>query len=168
VNTAPLITSMPEKTGFVGRTSDGSRVWLEIELRPVRRAGTTIEHETVEGYTELSICGHGKSKGRHVSDFAGQIVGELRKITEPAEGWTRAELHQIADVWERWHLNGMKAACAHMPTGADLGTYCQATDAEGERYDYKYGTAWLVEPLPAEVITQVRTWAARFDEGEED
>lgn len=159
--------AMARKSGYVGRTNDGSRVWLEIELRQQRQVASrqTIEHEPASEHLELGISGLIKDKGARRVSGAGQVVDDVRRIVEPAEGWTRAELHKLAEVWDRWHLNGLKAGCAHMPANAEVGkTECpvQAADPKVEK-PYVYGTAWLIEALPEDVVKQVRTWAARLD-----
>lgn len=159
--------AMARKSGYVGRTNEGSRIWLEIELRQQTQVASrqTIEHEPASESLELSICGLIVDKGCRRVSGAGQVVDYVRRIVTPAEGWTRAELRRLVDVWDRWHLNGMQAGCAHMPANATVGkTECpvQAADPEIEK-PYVHGTAWLVEPLPDDVIKQVRTWAARLD-----
>ena len=158
--------TMARTSGYVGRTSDGSRIWLEIELRQQPSAGRqTIEHEPAGEYLELSISGLSVLKHQSRVSGGGQNVDEVRRVVEPAEGWTRAELRRLTEIWDRWHLNGMKAGCAHMPMNAWVGkTKCpvQAADPEIKK-PYVHGSSWLVEPLPEDVVRQVRIWAARLD-----
>lgn len=47
-------------------------------------------------------------KRRH-EGAAGQVIDELRKIKD-------ARAQRVAELWDRWRLNGMRANCAHMPT----------------------------------------------------
>jgi hypothetical protein len=159
--------AMARKSGYVGRTADGSRIWLEIELRPQQNVTgrQTTEHTPASEGLELSISGMGVSKGHRRVDRAGQIDAEVGRIVSPAEGWTVVELRKLVKVWDRWHLNGLKVGCAHMPANARVGeTECpvQAADPKVEK-PYVHGTEWLIEPLPDDVIKQVRTWAARLD-----
>jgi hypothetical protein len=158
--------------GYVGRTSDGDRLWLEIELRVKSSRGfKSITHDEIGDYTELSIQGGGLYKGHRTgrdTDFGGQCVDFLRNVTRPEKGFTVAELQRIADVWVRWHLNGMRAGCAHQSPVLAPDKYgnvvpsLELTPACPET-GYKYGHAWLVESLPADIETEVRAFADRLD-----
>lgn len=161
------IVSMPRRTGYVGRTADGRRVWLELELRGWSRSGESVEHQPVTGYTELSVCASGLDKGskRGIDiDFGGQCDDAVAEVVRPAPGWTVAELAEVVEVWHRWHLNGVKAGCVHLAGVTDTKVECpvQAADPDIEE-PYRWGHAWLIEPLPSDVITQVRAWAAKLD-----
>jgi hypothetical protein len=104
-------------------TEAGDRVWLKIELREHQREGTTVDHTPVSEFLELSVFGLAISKGRRNVDTAGQCVEMAAEIDRPAKGWTTAELRELRDLWQRWHLNGMQAHCAHMtvnPGGYDV------------------------------------------------
>lgn len=166
---------MTKWTGHVGTTNDGDRVWLDIELteKDVQgRFNSADTHQPVESYTELTISGHGIQRGRRLPardiDFGGQCIDRLRAVTRPAEGWTTGELADLADIWKRWHLNGMRAGCDHQEVvmeqdkydrtvpSLDLTPPCPITG-------YRYGHAWLVATLPAEVVDRVRAYAARLD-----
>jgi len=135
---------------------DGQRYQVRLECRiepaQLRATGQTIEHAPIPiGAVEVSICGtvwpatRNGSRDRRYHDCvsAGQIVDDLRKV-----GTSRAL--RIADLWERWHLNGMRPNCSHMPTTEYLpGLKCPKTG-------YASGTAWLFEPLPADVLAELR------------
>jgi hypothetical protein len=157
-------------TGLVGRTDDGTRVYVEIELRH-KDGGTwrTTEHEPVgpDGYLELSISGHTIRKGGRTCDSAGQILDDLTRVTRPEPGMV-GRVDELAIVWDVWHLNGMQAGCAHqVPVYApdeygrvvpslDLTPACPITG-------YRYGHAWLVRALPADVIATVQAIGQALD-----
>lgn len=42
----------------------------------------------------------------------GQCIDEIREGF-PADGWTREMVDKLCDIWERWHLNDMRAYCEH-------------------------------------------------------
>jgi len=76
-----------------------------------------------------------------------------------APGWTATLWLDFLDVWKRWHLNTMQAACEHQRA---LGwTYDShhgnnpdkpfAGDACPE-CGYLIGSAWLTENVPADVL----------------
>lgn len=63
----------------------------------------------------LSLIGvTGPRSNGNATGGCGQMVGDLRDPSfKPAPGWTRELAHQLADVWDRWHLNDMRAGCEH-------------------------------------------------------
>ena len=73
------------------------------------RAFACIEYEN----GKLSICGVvGPTSDGNCRGSAGQCREEIAAGT-PAEGWTEDMLKMFSDIWKRWHLNDLKAACEH-------------------------------------------------------
>lgn len=114
------------------------------------------------------VIGPKKNYGSHGG--AGQVIMSfleydrrghltLSNIT-PSQGWDYATIKRFFDVWDRWHLNDMQAGSPrqmdylrlHPQTSYDaavailkgVNLYCD----EG----YTYGSAWLTEAVPADVI----------------
>jgi hypothetical protein len=142
--------------GFIGRTEDGDRVWVEIEIREVNRPSETTEHETVNGYRELSITGAVAQKGYRNAHSWGQVRADAAgAMDNPAKGLTEDDIAELVTVWKRWHLNGMQAGCAHPGRGMDTAP-CPETG-------YRYGHSWLVKALPADVETWVREFGDKLD-----
>jgi hypothetical protein len=97
-------------------------------------------------------------------------------IESLAPGWTPAMLERLWGAWKRWHLNDMRAGCEHQraegwgekelvlangekklstwvtPAEHPDGVLCKPCPVCG----YKYGTAWLCEEVPAEVLEFLR------------
>lgn len=96
-------------------------------------------------------------------------------------------MQSIAAVWERWHLNDMRAGCEHQRayqwenTPVDpkqpLESYIMTKEYTGwnrmtwKPYDqggflnkpcptcgYKYGSKWLFEKLPQDVLDTIQEW----------
>ena len=105
------------------------------------RSSMTIDHEPITGYSELAITA-GVWNMNH-SDFiiCGQCQEALDNMVTYEAGWDHAKAMRLKAIWERWHLNGLRAGCAH---GLDC--------PEG----YKYGSAWLVEPLPDDIVAELQ------------
>ena len=81
----------------VGSGASGARAFAKIEFDGKR----------------LSICGVvGPKSGGGCKGSAGQCSEEFRNGT-PIEGWTDEMLQKFCDIWDRWHLNDMRAACQH-------------------------------------------------------
>lgn len=153
---------------YLGKTSDGSSVAIEAELIERTPQGNfdTVQHAPAEGiWRELSIHGAVWHKGARLTrergaDGYGQITEYLRDITRPSGALTRADVNRLAEIWERWHLNLMRAGCAHMDLPEDksydarMGITCPVTG-------YKYGSAWLYEPLPEGLWREVKSILAK-------
>lgn len=145
-------------------TLDRRQVWIDVELTDER----------------LSISGEIVARPGVEPDACGQITDVLRDPgLKPAAGWTRAQLDELAAIWDRWHLNNMQAACPHQRRiAARMGrephqVFATPFDLTHRReipsYDamhgkqityarvfcpicgYGYGTAWLREELPQSV-----------------
>jgi hypothetical protein len=160
---------------LLGQTRDGEIVTVEIALRPaqLRTTGQTTSHEPIpDGALELSIVGTeypGTKAGRHGDIISGgQNLDTARKV-KPSDRWTAADLKRLCDIWDRWHLNGMSAGCVHQteivyedsPYGrrVDLDATTAANDCP---QGYRYGSAWLFDALPADVLDDVRRFQRRL------
>ena len=77
------------------------------------RAFVRIEYDREK--KELSLCGViGPRSSGNCDGSAGQCVDEIRKGEPNAEeGWTREMLDRLCDIWDEWHLNGMRPYCLH-------------------------------------------------------
>jgi len=108
----------------------------------------------------------------------GQIDMSGLEMDGYAPGWSKELVQEFAQVWDRWHLNDMKAGCPHqralgwdterIDPSKETGWHVDMRTANLKRWlpeteggylskpcpecGYKYGTAWLKEELPQEVI----------------
>ena len=122
--------------------------------------------------TRLSITGvEGPKSNGDCRGSCGQIVMHDWRISEYAPGWSQALETRFREVWERWHLNDMRSGSpaqrafleAH-PVTDRLNYYTKACEALAEAglnpdpsylhngKPYSYGSAWLAEEVPAEVV----------------
>jgi len=143
-------------------------VYLTLSIHPAQwvAPGRTVDHEpTPTDALEVTISGESwvarqnGARDRRYADCmtAGQIVDDLRAV-----GSTRAL--RVADLWDRWHLNGMRANCAHFPDQHyHPGETCPAgltiggnPAVVGVEPAYASGSAWLFEPVPADVLAELR------------
>jgi hypothetical protein len=62
--------------------------------------------------------------------------------------------------WDRWHLNTMRAGCAHQTVVWEDSRYGVRPSLERTPVcpvsGYRYGSAWLVEVLPDTVLVKCR------------
>jgi len=101
---------------------------------------------------KLSICGvEGPTRDGNCIGGCGQIVMHLKpEDLNPAPGWDRAKIGQFLQVWDRWHLNDMKAECEHQRARGE--TWTTHPLAECPDCRYILGSAWLREEVPTDVI----------------
>lgn len=104
--------------------------------------------------------------------MGGQCVDEVAAMFPH-----NAKAQRIKAVWERYHLNDMRAGCEHQRAGWDVskmldvdgqkkaaGWVYQKEHAEGllckpcEVCGYKYGSTWLYEAIPADVLAEIKSW----------
>lgn len=98
---------------------------------------------------ELSICGvEGPLPSGNCLGGCGQIVMSLKpRDIKPAPAWDYAKIREFLKLWDQWHLNHMRAGCAHQRERGEreVGKPCEVCG-------YRYGSAWLKEPLPQHVV----------------
>ena len=153
------------KVAFYGKRKI-NKVDLELEIRVVQN----IEHKlTVDllpcpaDAHELSICGNIWNNLHTDCVSCGQNLDEIRLLNRTPR------VQEICDIWDRWHINGMISGTR--PQTAAIDAYKAANPTW--RYDYtqaceilkgmnlyedrgyKYGHAWLCDPLPIEVENRI-------------
>lgn len=125
---------------------------------------------------KLSITGvEGPMSNEDCLGSCGQIDMTLREDNHAdwtfQPGWNLTKMARLLEIWDRWHLNDMQAGTPaqmefvrkwlkeNFPNGYTGGEslydqQCDALRAAGLYEDggYKYGTAWLREDVPDEVI----------------
>lgn len=115
---------------------------------------------------KLSISGViGPLANGNCSGPAGQIIMSDWAISEYAPGWSKELEQAFRDVWHRWHLNDMKAGTPAQEAelrkyefpGAPTSYYTWAKgiiETAGLQPDngYYYGSSWLTEALPNDVV----------------
>lgn len=146
----------------VGRyTSEGwdgkpltSRVDIDMRLTTYSEGPyTTVDHEEVDSYVEFAASGAVVERG--MMSRGGQMLDELLKVQRVSSPWKQHDLLSLFHVWEKFHLNGMTAACSHMTRDTlvyeDNGFGGRRISCSGNvcpETGYTYGKAWLVKPIP--------------------
>lgn len=140
----------------IGTTAD--RHLVKIDVRFYVRDGEmqTVEHEQVTsalGFacSATSWPNYGRARD---CDQAGQCVYLVLEVEKFCDGWDCRRAERLEALWRRWHLNDMKAGCAHMRLPKDT-SYDARKDIVCPETGYKYGRSWLVEPLPADVLAEI-------------
>lgn len=170
-----------------GRGRKVNRVTLDVDLRD--KVNDTAPYKDIHlnecrRYTELSICGAvwnaagtDHQQGGQCDDTIAELFPENPKV------------QRLVEIWKRWHLGGMRGGCVHQiaekwgdvllddtkpkthdnmavwtrPGDHPKGLLAKACPTCG----YKYGTAWLVEAMPAKVEEEVRVLCAALQDESE-
>lgn len=153
--------------GEVSKYGKRHRASLEIELRSCTNTRDFDLNENVNYPKEFSVCGTiDIFERRHWHNYSGgQNIEEISRL------YSKNKLVQeIASLWRRWHLNCMKGGTrtqeeylrqyAECNPGwkYEYSQACEILKRAGlyEEKGYKYGHAWLSEPLPIEVENRIR------------
>lgn len=106
-------------------------------------------------------------KGGNCFGSCGQIIVSFKEYDkrgyesladiETNSDWTPEMLKKFFDIWDKWHLNDMKAECEHQRAlGWKYEDHHDPQTFKGElcpTCGYSIGSAWLKEELPADVVS---------------
>jgi hypothetical protein len=165
-----------------GRSINEVDIKVRLERKQSASPHLTVDLRPVGVYTEFAMTGAVWNERRTDAVCCGQNVEEFAALF-PGNG----PLQRLAEVWRRWHLNGMRPGCSHQaaerwadrpldpskPTSAHVphpgggsgwnmlvwvprrdhpeGLLSEPCPSCG----HKYGSGWLVDPLPDEVEREI-------------
>jgi hypothetical protein len=167
---------------FVGTVPGGPygykrnlRVTVDIRMEALTRQHgyETTEHALTSRPLDFALTtAVWRPDGKDIT-AGGATVEPLRELVTFAPGFDAGKARALAGLGERWHLNGMRARCAHQVVAYEEDRYgrrvpsldktpvCRVdaamelhparAEADGKPATlggYRYGSAWLVEPLP--------------------
>jgi hypothetical protein len=137
------------------------RVTIDVEIERTGRDAETIHHLPAEDPPRFSISGGVWNPNRTDYISYGQITDVLAELTTYAPGFDAGKAAKLAALWERWHLNDMRAGCVHQGEPAyRQGRYGPEVDLSSvppcPETGYRYGSAWLVEELPEGFEAELR------------
>lgn len=147
----------------IALTCENGNLFVKVEFKDGRLSITGVEGPMSNG-----AC-HGS---------CGQIVMRDWDIDQYADGWDDPTVAKLREVWDRWHLNDLTAGSPAQeqylrdnPVKAvypesDYTKASEALAAVGLNPDpdylhngqpYKYGSAWLFEAVPDDVLEWLRS-----------
>lgn len=153
------VTSFSVKDVAIGRIKGEGivRIDARLEYKTQQAPYTTVEHEGLPGFWEFAVSGsiwaRTNSSDCHT---AGQICDDVARLNTPLA-------RRLVALWRAWHLNGMQAGCAHQGKPAMNGpSYDLDSVAPCELSGYRFGRAWLVKPIPADVFAEMQAVIAEL------
>lgn len=146
---------------LIGRTADGSRVFVTARYEAIEREVTSTDHDTVTNGKRFALVGEVIGYRCRNPYAVGQIRDELDHITQPVDGLEIEDIRELARIWENCHLNDMNALCAHQhpvyrPDGFGRDTLDWQNVTPCPETGYKAGSAWLYREVPEEILKRVR------------
>jgi hypothetical protein len=150
---------------YLGRTTRGEHLYAHVCITPgdPDRTAQSTDHRQIAMPPRLSITWAVARKGAPVKGGTvpvsripdGWLVAIGAGAIDYADGRpVRTDARRLAEIGERWQLNDMRAGCVHMGAGDHTGEVCPESG-------YRWGSAWLVEEIPAEVLGEVSGIVAR-------
>ncbi len=151
--------------------------------RKVNLVQIEIELRRKEKGIELSICGEIWNHIHTDIISGGQNIDTIARLFPHNK-----KVQRVKEIWKRWHLNDIRAGCAHqralkwedvrIPVADLPDNKISNRDERGilaiwvypkEHKDglltkpcpecgYAYGSKWLFEEIPAEVIEEIKSW----------
>lgn len=138
-----------------------------------------IQTKSTDKGLTLSITGVvGPRSNGNAAGSCGQIIMDYKEYHHnghasiaditPAPGWDYDMIRKFFDIWQRWHLNDLRAGCEHQEAAIKdrdlrnkalypMSLYELILSDFHNIYhcdicDYNYGSAWNTEQLPVGVL----------------
>jgi len=180
---APKVEDLFKASRFIGKDPDGCNVTLNVEIK--KHTGEpwkkSIDLQPAPAHLVLSMQGSGRRPNAKDIDYGGQCQDSIRDMLPRFKSLAMPKdlIIEALDIWDRWHLNDMKAASnrqsAHLKRFEDhVGPvrWEEMKRAAGDWYSlcklilekaglledrgYIFGHAWLVEEMPRGIMERVR------------
>lgn len=142
----------------VGKLNGQGDVILTLTIKKEEREKETVNHEIINEYVTLSICGEIKTMNNRGWYSCGQILNTIRNEGMRKLNIPKHELRLILNIWDEYHLNDLKPNCCHQESfNCNLSNFKELQQAETDKCPngYRYGSKWLVREIPSDVIDTI-------------
>jgi hypothetical protein len=165
-------TGHKTKPIYLGEDAEGFHHYIELRLtdHETERPKVTMWHDEVHKYASFSASGIITAQRGRFSNIRYVVAGQCLDQTINAPGlmkrgdMTERDRLMILDYWQAYNLNDMQPGCKHQqpiktsdPEWEALAAEQTARCPEG----YRYGSAWLLNPLPEVVEKNIRALIAK-------
>lgn len=151
-------------------------VTVNVRIEQLERQSTyeTVDHQQISNPLDFAITSDIWQPQRGDIIEGGATVEPLTKVIKSvlhghsgryARGMNRATVEALVSL-EEWHLNAMTAGCSHQTVVWEDEPYRQPSLTLTKPCPitgYRYGHAWLVRPLPDDLVDRVRALFAEVD-----
>lgn len=146
------------------RKANAVELELRLEWKSADDMARTVNLLPAPAHWALSICGSIWNATHTDCVSCGQNIDKIAKLINTPR--TR----RIKAIWERWHLNDTQAGTRKQTEAVNAwraaGNHCDYNlalahlESLGLAVDrgYKYGSAWLREPLPDNIRAEILQW----------
>jgi len=184
----PVVALIRDFTG----TRSRHKVSMDIELKHEDKSQKGVDGEEYHNPLVLSISDSIWQRDESDILTGGQGQDELRKALkehklEIGNGISNKEFEKLLDIWDNYHLNDMKAGTARQNEiiekhkdeqkykkydqfldrpKAILEDHDAQPDLETKGFGdegYSYGSSWLYEPLPDDVVDFVKDFKSKLE-----
>ena len=120
--------------------------------------GTVIDRRTYGPFrdgsgdrTVVTLEVRQRDDGHVYASFISDVYRKHSSYMSGGGQWQGSAPRRLKDLWDRWHLNDMRAGCEHQRA---LGwtSYDDHPSEPCPECGYKFGSAWLFEPLPEDFM----------------
>lgn len=134
-----------KKILVIAKINNNQRVTIEISYDKGRLSLMANHWNHLR--TDCYHCGQMQDTIREWLE-EGYHFGKIRWL------YSKDRIKKILDIWDRWHLNDMRAECEHQ---RELGWTWDNGHAETPCpvCGYRLGSAWLKEPVPQSIIDEL-------------
>ena len=134
-------------------------VELRLERLERQEEYETTEHDKVSRPLDFALTTSVWRPDRRDIVSGGATVEPLVQLLESGgidPAFDADKVRKLIELHEHCHLNSMKAGCAHQEVVYEESPYGRRPSLELTEpcpvTGYKYGRAWLLEPLPADFV----------------
>lgn len=157
-----------------GRKVNDVTVEVELTMKKSPAPHLDIDFRPCGDYEELSMTGEIWNAARTDIIQGGPCLDAVAGFFPD-----NADVQKLVEIWRRWHLNGMRPGTREQLRHLDefrvkdpLNQYnrdCEVLEKASllmvgpQNYkNFMYGHGWLVEPLPPEIVQEVRDICGRL------
>ena len=141
-------------------------VEITVKLDEFQGDSRTIDLDMVDQYTLLSICGYVWMPSRRDIYTGGQCTDTIRSLAPQLKN--TEQILRLCDIWDLWHNNELNAGTREQrnlvnewtkTNRYDYPAVCKFLSTQSLLIDrnYQYGSQWLLEPMPTEIINEIKT-----------
>lgn len=162
-------------------------VTVGIDLKEKNQQQKGVDLKLHENPVSLGISASLWNLSRSDITQGGQMQDTLREEFNKGNlklksSISRDEFKKFLDIWDRWHLNDLNAGTSKQrklieehkddPKYANLDKFLDRpkailTDFKAEPDNgYSYGSAWLYEPLPKDVVNFIKMFKSKLGDNE--